>query len=861
MSLKPAPQGAFIKGVDASTGLLLQSRGSIPRGSNLLLTKRGSLRTCDGSALVCAYAGAPAAGRGKIMEQFLFAPIGVSPYYLIIAKALDQPLGRPLHAGVTDAGGSGSGLSGQYYWKITALDGAVGETTTSEEVTTTLPSGHNATVTWDVVPNAVGYNVYRSLGAVPGSEQLLSTPASPITGTVPQVTPGTLTVTFTDVGASNVGQPEPPTVDTTQQTAMYATDGVTGSPLAYFNGNLVALWPADARFPDGGIPGGSGGGGGTGGGNPGTPGVSPVGTYPAGNVSFIPQMVQFVNQVCIALGNSYPPQIFRDGGGNSPDNPAVTGNVSSVSTDAYGVVTVTTAIPHGLTAQNVGACVRLQSMTDTVYNGVFVVLAVPSTTTLKIRDLAAIGHGSATGHFIITTIPIYNTFQPQFPTWVASTGYALNSAVIPITTDGDYFVAIAPAQNGISGAAEPTWPATLGATVQDGNITWQNAGPVDAAAPPPPGCSHIAVYAGALWVFDTFPANTANGLDGPTVLRMSDVNNPVSWNPVNAAFLDKDDGSEGWGLAVFTISAQGIPPQGSLLAFKFRASYQISSVFGASNFAIQRVTTDMGCISPRTIQFVPGFGIGRLTHLGVSVFDGVNDRLISPQVNPYLFPTNDPELADITVADSNWIGVAWATQTANPPMYTMFIPIGNSLGALTRALCFDLILRAWAVVDLPFPISTACQVYGITNNPLTLLGSFSDGTIQRWQAGDLHWATANGAGGAPAATPIFWSMRSAVAASKSPDERLYSRRCWVLGQCGEEQPFPIVINPRANTVPLGGQGTPMPPPSQRFVVQAAVGVTSDMFDAIIEGVGPVTIDAVGFHLEPKPLGLLVGQII
>ena len=74
-------------------------------------------------------------------------------------------------------------------------------------------------------------------------------------------------------------------------------------------------------------------------------------------------------------------------------------------------------------------------------------------------------------------------------------------------------------------------------------------------------------------MWNTYPINSSNGLEGPCSLRMSDVDNLNSWNPVNQAFLDKDDGTDGTGLAVFTISAQGIPPEGSMVAFKLYATF------------------------------------------------------------------------------------------------------------------------------------------------------------------------------------------------------------------------------------------------------------------------------------------------
>ena len=766
-----------MRGVDASTGMLLQPRGSVPRASNFLLTKRGSLRTCDGSAIVNAFNGVPTVGRGKAMCEFLYAPIGVARYYLRIMKVLDQPLGPPQNPlGVVASGGI---LSGPTHYKVTALDGAGGETLPSVEVNLLVPPANKVTLTWNVVTNAAGgYNIYRS--ATAGAEVLIAT--------APQANTGSLTASFVDTGIP-LGTQTPPDADTTQQTGMFI---MYPNQMSYnVINNQVAIWPADAHSLDGSIGGGSGGGGGTGQGSQGTPGVTPSGVYPPGNVSFIPQMVQFVNQVCIALGDSYPPQVYSDLSG-SPDNPAVVDAISSISVDAFGVVTIQCVGPHTLTPLNgPGACIYITGMPGgfTAYDGCYQILSVPTASSLIVRNLAAVGLGTVTnqGRLALTTIPIYNTFLAQFPAWAASTQYAINTVVIPSSPNGFYYKVVSPQAGGESGTVDHLISlVTIGGTVQDGPLTWLCVGTTASAAPPPPGAAHIAVYEGALWAWDTYSTNTANGLDGPCCLRMSNVNEPNSWNPVNQAFLDKDDGFQGMGLQSFTLTAQGIPPEGSLVACKLRALYQILGVFGSANFAIQRISTDMGCLAPRTLQFISGFGIGRMAHLGIAVFDGVSDRLISPQVTPYLFPTTDPELADIVVADSNWIPVAQGVAVANPAMYCVFIPIGSSGGALTRALCFDLVLKGWSIIDLPFPVSTTLQAQGVSSNPVTLFGSFSDGTLQRWQAGDVEWATSSSGSSTPA--PIAYMVRTPIIASKDPEERIYCRRVNVLGKIGDAPP-------------------------------------------------------------------------
>ena len=723
--LRPSTIGPFLKGTVASTDPYTVPKGSVPRSSNLLLTTRGSLTECDGTQIINAFNGTVQSGRGRFLEIFMFAPTGVQPYYLVLAQDFSQNLGRPLNLVAADGGAISSGLpAGTYFYVVTALDGAGGETPISGEVSQAVLINHKINLSWNAVPNAWGYNIYRS--NTTGTETILAQ--------ITQPRPFTASVTYTDSGGIAPGVIVPPLVDNTQQTVLFKMPPGSVLPIAYTDNNIVALFPATV----------------TGFGSP-PAGAIGVGSIPSsafnftpsggviGMCSLLPQMVQFTNRVAIALGNGFAPQLYSDSTG-TPTNPATVVSVASMSVDANGVVTVTTTLPHGLTSSNVGTNVILSGMTIGLYNGTFVVLTVPSTTTLTIRNAASIGSGTATGTLTVTTIPIYNTFIPAYPKWVASSQYTPGSIVEPTTGTGNFFKAVQ-AGTGVTAGSEPTWanaPA-LGNEIGDGTVIWQNQGPILGSVPAPPGCGHITVYAGSLWFWNTWPVNTASGLDGPTSLRMSDANNPFSYNPVNQAFLDKDDGTEGMGLASFTISAEGIPPEGSLIAFKNYAGYQIVGVFGASFFSIQRTRSDMGCMAPRSIQFVPGFGISRMAHLGIANFDGVRDTVASEEVRPYLFPLNDPLVSDITVADATWIAGTQAALTANPPLYAVFIPIGNSGGALTRGLTYDMVMRTWSIVDLPFSINCIYQARPVASNPITLLGGFQDGLLHRWQGGDTQW--------------------------------------------------------------------------------------------------------------------------
>jgi len=584
-------------------------------------------------------------------------------------------------------------------------------------------------------------------------------------------------------------------------------------------------------------------------------GSTPSGGIP-GNVSFIPQMVQYTNRICIALGNGFSPQVFSDP--VTVVNPATVGAISAISVDAFGVVTVTVPTGHGIPTGAVGGNVVIAGVTNAAYNYVGPTISIVSGTVYKVRNLAAIGQAASSGGTSTTTaLPVYNTFIPAFPTWAATTLFDASDVIVPLTQPATaiYLTCV---QSGTTGATEPSWPtgglSSIGQNVASGSAIFQVAGLLNAAAPPPPGCAHLIVYAGELWMLDTAPSNTSSGLDGPCSLRASSINNPNSWNPVNQAFLDKDDGTEGMGLAKFTITAQGIPPEGSLVAFKNYQGYQIIGVFGATQFAIQAISSDMGCISPRTLLFVPGFGISRMTHLGIATFNGVQDILVSEQIRPYLFPTNDSVYSDITVIDSNWISVAWGAQTANPPMYCLAVPIGNSGGQLTRILCFDLVMKIWGIVDLPFAISTMSQFKSVSANPVTIIGGFSDGLLSRWQAGDINWDTSGSGARNPSA--VLWNFETLTAASQNDDQKIYCRR-WVISLINSGSSFMALVTPRQNGklhtarqfyVPAGAD----------FDIDCAIGFIGRRFSVVVTGQGNVEIDGDTSEIEPRPAGVVVG---
>jgi hypothetical protein len=392
----------------------------------------------------------------------------------------------------------------------------------------------------------------------------------------------------------------------------------------------------------------------------------------------------------------------------------------------------------------------------------------------------------------------------------------------------------------------------------------------------PPGAAAGIVYAGSLWVGNTAPYDLPDGINGPSALRMSNSNNPNSWTDVNSAFLGHGDGTQITGMAVFTIAESGIIPTGSLVVFKDFTTYQITGVFGAANFTIQQAQTDMGCIAPRTIQFVPGFGIVRLTHLGWAVFDGVRDRLLSEELRPFIFldqsqQTLDGNSLNTDINPLNWAFAyrCWACQTVAPAMYVATYPtldnFNNIFGHMSTAFVFDLTLRAWTTLNwfngIGDLVNAMIMLRPGDSLPVTL---FADnfGHIQRWQAGDENWAAHSGS------IPVQWSVRTAEVIGKSPTDRFMIRRLLVRGTNNAIVPTNFILPTvlpvldRVSQLPavtalmrtytnpgLGG-------PGQEF--QLDVGMqplrVATSAACIITGSGRVELDSFDWMVVPRPTG-------
>ena len=231
--LRSLAQRNFNRGLSSTEGLFEQPPRTLPRLSNFLLTKRGALTTCDGSLFISRLNGATSTTDGPWTEISLFQPVNVNRYYIGIKKDLGTHLSAPAVLAVVDGGAGGVLAAATYRYEVTALDGAGGETTVSNEAAFANPGAHKANASWGAVTNATGYNVYRTAaGGAAGTEVFLTS---------------VTTNSFVDDGSITPGTSVPPTANTTQSCLFFkipATSYGAGNILATSQRTSSSRWMA-----------------------------------------------------------------------------------------------------------------------------------------------------------------------------------------------------------------------------------------------------------------------------------------------------------------------------------------------------------------------------------------------------------------------------------------------------------------------------------------------------------------------------------------------------------------------------------------------------------------------------------------
>ena len=473
----------------------------------------------------------------------------------------------------------------------------------------------------------------------------------------------------------------------------------------------------------------------------------------------------------------------------------------------------------------------------------------------------------------ITTLSTTNLWKANHRYQIGDIIDALNGHSFQVVSIGGVTT---PAQGGISGGTVPMWPVPGGNPnpyAFDNTIVWQLLGPNSLAADLlPTGGAHGISHEGAMWLFGTWTSENANAADGPMSLRQSHLNSPDEWPAIYAAFIGKDDGQRATGIGSFTIAEAGIAPQGGLVLFKDYSTYNLTANFANSSFAINPVKTDLGCVAPRSVQFVPAMGLARLSHLGVAIYDGVQDQLISEEIRPYILGGFGVTGMNTAQADN-----ARSALVSNPPMYTLAIPTGTNTWC-SRILAYDLIQKSWSVVDLPFQISSFTQIRvptdfssgGQAAFPITYMGGAADGKVRRWQAGDAsNWDTG---------AAVAWSVTTPEVGNDTTG-RIYFRRTTIRLHAPSAPTIkftPIYGNDNGPVQSRVGQeiGPVSSGPNQGgnqgqqteatyegdndYIIRFTQGVTGQTQRITLSGTGRVTLESIEMDLVPKP-SLPLGQ--
>lgn len=371
----------------------------------------------------------------------------------------------------------------------------------------------------------------------------------------------------------------------------------------------------------------------------------------------------------------------------------------------------------------------------------------------------------------------------------------------------------------------------------------------------PPGAAHLAVHKSYIWLWNTNTTNAASS--GPSSLQASDVNTASSWPASNQVFINNGDGQQGMGLGQFTIAESGISPDSTLVAFKEYSTYQVDGVFGASNFSVQRVKTDMGCVAPRTIQFIPGFGIVRLSHRGFALFDGVNDVLISEQERPRIFGRDAYDGID-------WANVtkSMAAQLPNPPLYLCACPLVGQTG-LPRVFVMDLVRRSWSILTFANTCSTLQQILDSEQIPSVLAGDAQKGYVRQW----FNGATSDDG------VSVSWLLHLRPVTGKTVNDRFFFRRLLIDTYNMSSVPITALFTWPENTyavthttAPVGGggygaepygpspYGAPIGQPAS-LSYEVLGNVITTMMDIVVSGTGGALgkLRGITWHLRQKPL--------
>jgi len=223
---------------------------------------------------------------------------------------------------------------------------------------------------------------------------------------------------------------------------------------------------------------------------------------------------------------------------------------------------------------------------------------------------------------------------------------------------------------------------------------------------------------------------------------------------------------------------------------------------------------------------------------------------------------NNPQIASWKIyvgtsgsgSESEYINVAGGVTSVtltNATSYTAGKPIIGLGGYLSRIFCYDLVLKSWTVIDLPYPISVLKQFRTPGSLPITVMAGFFDGALRRWQAGDSTWDAGAVNAGAPS-NSVVWGFQDAEVFTEGGTVNLFHNEVVIRGDGG---PSSIVVTPEINgEVQATLQAALIALGNGQYEARTRILQTAENLNLTIGGSGPATVEAVSYEVQPKPAG-------
>jgi hypothetical protein len=180
-------------------------------------------------------------------------------------------------------------------------------------------------------------------------------------------------------------------------------------------------------------------------------------------------------------------------------------------------------------------------------------------------------------------------------------------------------------------------------------------------------------------------------------------------------------------------------------------------------------------------------------------------------------------------------------------------------------------MKAWTIIDLPWPIGVLRQIRVGDQKPL-LLAARSDATglIERIQAGDLEWDSPviPPVTPAPTASPIAWNFQTPDVFGEGSSARVFYRRVTIRGyaistpqtaQAGVTSAVQITVTASLDGIPstvYEGYVQPQPASSQ-FQLDIDIMRTAQIVHLNVSGTGRCVIDSLDWKIVERPGGELV----